>query len=83
MLRAREDAFVADAWTCLHFTPSNPRDDGAEDLPRLLRRVAEEVERRGITAVELLDVAVPSEITAAGPWWAVSVYWSPDGSDER
>lgn len=62
--------------TAQHFSLSNPRLDGAGDLPRLLRRVADEIEARDIAPMDLLDVTVSSEMTADGPWWAVTVYWS-------
>ena len=61
-----------------HVSLSNPLDDGAADLPRLLRRVADLIEAEGITAMEILDVVVHQEMTADGPWWSVTVHWSPD-----
>jgi hypothetical protein len=44
----------------------------------LLRRIAAEIEDRRITAEELLDLTVHQEITADGPYWSVTLYWSPD-----
>lgn len=66
-----------DSWSCEHFTMGNPREDGATDLPRLLRRVAEEIERREIDPMDLLDVSIGQETTEDGPWWSVSVYCAP------
>jgi hypothetical protein len=32
--------------------------------------------------VELTDLTVLQEITADGPRWSVTVYWSPDSEEE-
>jgi hypothetical protein len=53
----------------------------ADDLPRLLRRVADEIETRAIAPMELLDLTVSREITADGPWWMVTLYRSADGNE--
>jgi hypothetical protein len=55
---------------------ANPRDDGATDLPRLLRRLADEIEGRKIGAMDILDLTVSHEITEDGPWWSGTLYWS-------
>ena len=73
-----DDRGMPDTWTCHHFSLSNALDDRPGDLPHLLRRVADEIERRQILAMDLLDVTISQETTADGPWWAVTVYWSPD-----
>ena len=70
---------MSDTWTCHHFSLANPVEDGADDLPKLLRRLADEIERLEIAAIEILDLTVSQEITADGPWWSASVYWSADG----
>jgi hypothetical protein len=67
-----------ESWTCRHFSLANPRADGAEDLPRLLRRVADHVEAAGIKPMEILDLTFESEITEDGPWWSATVYWQHD-----
>lgn len=64
-------------YKCRHFSLSNPRGKHETDLPRLLRRVAEQIEEMGIKPMDLLDLTVSSEITDRGPWWSVTVYWSP------
>lgn len=69
----------SDHWPCRHFSLANPRTDGATDLPRLLRRLADEVEKREIDPLTILDVTVSDEITEDGPWWSATVYWSPEG----
>ena len=71
---------VSDGWSCLHFSLANPRDDGATDLPRLLRRLADAIEERQIDAMDILDLTVSHEITEDGPWWSGTVYWSPEGT---
>jgi hypothetical protein len=67
---------VTESWTCHHFALANPRDDRPDDLPGLLRRVADEIDSRGISPGHVLDLTVSQETTAEGPWWSVTVYWS-------
>ena len=67
-----------DPWVCRHWTLSNAVDTDVTDLPLLLRRVADQIEADGITAMELLDVTISQTIGAEGPTWAATVYWSPD-----
>jgi hypothetical protein len=61
---------------------ANPLHDGASDLPRLLRRVADAIEEHGILPMDILDLTVSEEITGDGPWWSVTVYWSPANDTE-
>ncbi len=70
---------VSDHWPCRHFSLANPRADGASDLPRLVRRLADEVERLEIDPLGILDVTVSHEMTEDGPWWSAALYWSSDG----
>lgn len=63
-------------WTCRHVSLSNPADDGAADLPLLLRRVADLMDEEGIAPMDVMDLTVSSDMTADGPWWTVTVYWS-------
>lgn len=74
---------VSKRWSCLHFSLANARDDGATDLPRLLRRIADEIEGREIDPMEILDLTVSHEMTRDGPWWSATVYWSPEGPTTR
>ena len=67
-----------DEWTCRHFSLANPTGPTATDLPLLLRRAAEEIERREINPMQILDLTVSSEISEDGPEWSVTLYWSPD-----
>lgn len=65
-------------WTCRHFSLGNADGPDKSNLPLLLRRVADEMESRDILPIDLLDITLSSEMTAEGPWWSVTVYWSPD-----
>lgn len=69
---------MASAWNSKHWSLANAVDTDVTDLPLLLRRVADQIEADGITAMELLDVVVSQEMTDIGPHWSVTVYWSPD-----
>jgi hypothetical protein len=69
---------MTDSWTCQHFSLANPRADGSSDLPRLLRRFADEIEQLGVRPMEVLDLVVSSEMTEDGPWWSATLYWSRD-----
>jgi len=69
---------MSDYYLCRHFSIANPIDDGATDLPRLLRRVADEIDERGIKPMDILDLTIENEITGDGPWWSATLYWSPD-----
>jgi hypothetical protein len=57
---AHQDWDVSGDYTCDHFSVSNPEEDGADDLPRLLRRVADLIEETGIQPMEMLDLTVSS-----------------------
>lgn len=70
------DAKPSDEWTCRHFSLTNGDGKHASDLPRLLRRVAKRIEARGITPMELMDVTIQQEMTADGPYWSATVYYS-------
>ena len=68
---------MADSWPARHFSLANPTTDRPTDLPYMLRRLADEIERRQIDPMEMLDLTISHEMTADGPWWAAHVYWSP------
>jgi hypothetical protein len=70
-----------DVWTSLHFSLANPRDDGATDLPRLLRRLADEIERLAIDPMDVIAVTISEDMTEIGPWWSSTVVWSPDATE--
>ena len=67
-----------DTWACSHFSLANPVDDRPDDLPQLLRRVADAIEERGIAPMDILDLTISNEVTGEGPWWSVTVYWSDE-----
>jgi hypothetical protein len=69
-----------DAYPSLHFSLANPRDDGASDLPRLLRRLADEIEGHEIDPMRVIALTVSEEMTEDGPWWSATVIWSPGAS---
>ena len=63
-------------WSCQHFSLANPIDDGASDLPKLLRRVADAIEERSIDPEDILDLTLRAEMTGDGPYWSMTLYWS-------
>ena len=65
-------------YTCRHFSIANALDDRPSDLPHLLRRVADQIETHGIDPMDLLDLTISEEMTADGPWWSATIYWSED-----
>lgn len=65
----------------MSFSLANALDDRPADLPHLLRRMADEIDRRGLTPDELLDLTISYDIAADGPWWSATVYWSPSDDD--
>lgn len=73
---------MSSEWSCLHFSLANPRDERQGDLPNLLRRLAGEIEGRGLDPLDILDLTVSQEMTEEGPWWSATLYWSPDEPSE-
>lgn len=59
--------------TVRHFSQANPRGHGQDDLPALLRRVADTIESLG--DVEVLDVTFHAEVTPEGDWHSMTVYY--------
>ncbi|GAA3913573.1 hypothetical protein [Actinoplanes auranticolor] len=45
-------------WTSRRFSLTSPRDDGSTYLPRLLRRIADEIEKRDLDPMDILDLRV-------------------------
>jgi hypothetical protein len=72
---------MSDSWPSQHFSLSNPIGDGADDLPKPLRRVADAIEERRLDPMNILDLTISSEINEDGPWWSVSLYWSTGSSE--
>jgi hypothetical protein len=59
--------------TAEHFSQANPAGPGQDDIPSLLRRVAESVEAIG--PVEVHDLILHTEVTDNGPWYSLTVYF--------
>ncbi len=72
-----DDASMPD-WTANHFSQSNPRGPGQDDVPALLRRVAETI--AGLGDAWIMDLVMHNEITAEGNWPAIVVYYRKDAS---
>ena len=62
-----------ESWTVRHFSLSNPAGPDQENVPRLLRSVAQELERLG--TVEVQDITFGNEITSEGDWPSITVYF--------
>jgi hypothetical protein len=74
---AGDDAPTPD-WTANHFSQSNPRGPGQDDVPALLRRVAETIARLGDAWI--IDLVMHNEITAEGNWPSIVVYYEKEPS---
>jgi hypothetical protein len=60
-------------------TLSNPYGpEHGSNLPQLLRRVADQMEHDRIQPMDFLGLTVDEDMTEHGPWFSVSVFWSPD-----
>jgi hypothetical protein len=57
------------SWSSRHFSLTNPRDDEVDDQPKLLRRLADEIEASQLDPMEILDLTISQEIIEGGPWW--------------
>lgn len=73
-----DEPVLMNKWSSQHFSLGNAQDDRPDDLPHLLRRIADSIDERGIKPTELLDLVVHQETHDFGPWWSVTVYWSSD-----
>ena len=67
-------------WTADHFSQANPKGPGQDDVPNLLRRVADTIE--GLGDVEVLDVIMHTQITEDGDWHNLTVYFVKPRDDE-
>lgn len=64
---------TSEAWKCRHIRLSNPDGPGQANVPRLLRAVADLLERIG--DVEVLDLGLREDQTPDGPWTAMNIYY--------
>lgn len=69
----KQDATMKMKATAEHFSQANPAGPGQDDIPSLLRRVAESVEAIG--PVEVQDLILHTEMTDNGPWYSLTVYF--------
>lgn len=61
-------------FSTFHFAQSNPRGPGQDNVPALLRRVADTIDEFG--DVEVGDLILHSEITPDGERWpSITVYY--------
>jgi hypothetical protein len=65
-----------ESWTIEHFALSNAAGPGQEDVPALLRAVADALERYGTVSVRDLVLHSHHEITEHGAWPSITVYFS-------
>ena len=68
------------SWSVRHFRLANPAGQGQDDVPALLRRVADAIEELG--PVEVQDIVFHEEITGAGPWCSMTVYFHNAGDEQ-
>ena len=61
-------------WQCRHIRLSNPAGPGRPEVPRLLRAVADLLERIG-DDVDVLDLTLESDDHPDGPWTAMNIYY--------
>lgn len=70
-------------YPALHFSICNSEGPTSNDLPLLLRRLADQIETDGIKHDDILDVTITgAEITEHGSWWQATVYWSEAPTEE-
>lgn len=64
---------MTDDWTCRHFAQANPKGEGQDDAPGLLRRVADSIEALGPVSIQ--DIVFHTEVTSEGSWHSMTVYF--------
>jgi hypothetical protein len=62
-----------ESWTIRHFSQANPLGPGRDDVPALLRRVADSIEALGSVTVQ--DITFGTEVTEDGLWHELTVYF--------
>jgi hypothetical protein len=60
-------------WSASHFSLSNPKGRGMDDVPRLLNRLA--IQLRSLGHVEIQDITFHSELADGIEWPAFTVYF--------
>ena len=61
------------AWSIETFSQANPRGPGQDDVPALLRRVADSLEELG--PIEVMDLVLHNEVTEDGDWYDLAIYF--------
>jgi hypothetical protein len=64
------------SWTLHSFSLSNPKGRGQDDVPKLLRRVAAQLEAEG--AVEVQDIVFHYETDKGKEWPSMTVYFNAE-----
>ena len=62
------------SWSAQHFSQANPAGQCQNDIPALLRRVADSIAALG--DVEILDLVMHEEVTEDGNWPSITVYYT-------
>jgi len=65
------------AWSIETFSQANPQGPGQDDVPALLRRVADTLEKLG--PIEVVDLVLHNEVTEHGDWYDLAVYFHRRG----
>lgn len=65
--------------TVHHVSQSNPRGPSQQDVPALLRRMADTIEK--LRPAKVHDVTLATEMTEDGPWPHLTVYFHPSEPD--
>ena len=63
-------------WSAQHLSQANPAGPRQDDVPALLRRVADYIAELG--DVQILDLVMHVEVTEHGNWPSVTVYYTAD-----
>jgi hypothetical protein len=62
------------SWTIEHFSQANSEGEGADDVPALLRRVAESIE--GLGDVRIQDLVLHTDVDVEGYRPRLTVYFN-------
>lgn len=68
------------SWVVEHFSQANPAGQCQDDVPALLRRVADSIEALG--EVNVQDLVLHTEVTPDGAWHSLTVYFHRTGTPE-
>lgn len=69
-------------FTMFHFAQSNPLGPGQDNVPALLRRIADTIEQLG--DVEIYDLVLHPKLTSDGEDWpSIIVYYDDEAADQE